>query len=325
MGALPRIRITGDLEGAYVVLAKRPNGQLKIAPEQPDGLPRIVKLKRTTWACPTQWVATLADGRTVYARSHHGEFSVGVGDDLDDAVLKGSGPEALYFEYVEDSPMGFSCIDRLEQVRNAVIVVNVHAMSRNATARDFDYVTRASVYVWVASSLEEFVKRFVQGLIVEINASGTTRNQLRESLLALDNARQFEALHSLRHPRDIRKWVTQIQILRSVGSQEDAVLSSVEEHWPVDGSTLHRGHLEAIWEVFGLAPDVVPSPRLFGFLTNLAENRTRAAHGEESPVTLGRQQSYLDVMNLVDRAEELVSHMLDRGTSYLIEKGYLRT
>jgi hypothetical protein len=104
---LPRIRVTGDLEGNYVVLAERANGQLKIAPEHSDGLPRIVALKRTTWACPTQWVATLADGRTVYARSRHGEFSVGVGDDLDDAVLKSSGPEALYCEYVEDSPMGF--------------------------------------------------------------------------------------------------------------------------------------------------------------------------------------------------------------------------
>lgn len=106
--SLPRIRLAGDLEGNYVVLAQRANGQLRIAPEHPDGLPRIVALKRTTWACPTQWVATLADGRTVYARSRHGEFSVGVGNDLDDAVLKSSGPEALYFEYVEDSPMEFA-------------------------------------------------------------------------------------------------------------------------------------------------------------------------------------------------------------------------
>ena len=95
------------MEGNYVVLVRRANGQLKIAPEHPDGLPRIVALKRTTWACPTQWVATLADGRTVYARSRHRKFSVGVGDALDDAVLKSSGPGALYFEYVEDSPMEF--------------------------------------------------------------------------------------------------------------------------------------------------------------------------------------------------------------------------
>jgi len=107
MEALPRIKVTGDLDGDYVVLEERPNGRLKIAPAQSDGLPRIVTLKRTTLACPTQWVATLADGRTVYARSRHGEFSVGVGDDLDDAVLKSSGPEALYFEYVDEMALGF--------------------------------------------------------------------------------------------------------------------------------------------------------------------------------------------------------------------------
>ncbi len=95
------------MEGDYVVLAKRANGQLRIAPEPRDRLPRVVTLKRTTWVCPTQWVATLDDGRTVYARSRRGEFSVGVGDDLDDAIVKSSRPEALYFEYVEDGPMGF--------------------------------------------------------------------------------------------------------------------------------------------------------------------------------------------------------------------------
>jgi len=52
-------------------------------------------------------VGTLSDGRTVYARSRRGEFSVGVGTDLDDAILKSSGPEALYLDYVEDGPMGF--------------------------------------------------------------------------------------------------------------------------------------------------------------------------------------------------------------------------
>ena len=52
-------------------------------------------------------MGTLSDGRTVYARSRRGEFSVGVGTDLDDAILKSSGPEALYLDYVEDSPMGF--------------------------------------------------------------------------------------------------------------------------------------------------------------------------------------------------------------------------
>ena len=104
---LPRITLTGALEGNYIVLAEQAKGHFKIAPEPSGERPRIVTLERTTLACPTQWVATLADGRTVYARSRHGEFSVGVGTDLDDAILKSSGPEALYFDYVGDGPMGF--------------------------------------------------------------------------------------------------------------------------------------------------------------------------------------------------------------------------
>jgi hypothetical protein len=218
----------------------------------------------------------------------------------------------------------FESVSRLEEIRKAAMVVNVHAMSRNVAARDFDYVTRASAYVWAAAALEEFVKRFVRGLVDEINASGILRNEIRQSLLALDNARGFEALHSLRHPRDIKKWSNQIKILESVESSDPVQLSSVEEHWPIDGSTIHRRHLEAIWRVFGLDPDVVPSSRLYGFLTDLAENRTRAAHGEEGAVGLGRQQSFQDVMDLIDRAEELVSHMLDRGTSYLLGQQYRR-
>ncbi len=107
MDPLPRIKLTGALEGNYIVLAEQANGHLKIAPEPSGELPRIVTLERTTLACPTQWVGSLADGRTVYARSRHGEFSVGVGADLDDAIPKSSGPEALYLDYAEDSPMGF--------------------------------------------------------------------------------------------------------------------------------------------------------------------------------------------------------------------------
>jgi len=54
MEHLSRIEVTGDLGGSYVVLERRAGGQLKIAPEHADGLPRVVALKRTTWACPTQ-------------------------------------------------------------------------------------------------------------------------------------------------------------------------------------------------------------------------------------------------------------------------------
>jgi hypothetical protein len=218
----------------------------------------------------------------------------------------------------------FECMHRFDDVRAATAVVNVHAMSRAATARDFDHLTRASAYVWVAAALEEFVKRFLEGLVSEINAAAVPQNELKESLLTLTNARSFESLGSLVHPRDLKKWARQVDLLQSVQSPDVSPLSLDQDHWPIDGATLHKDHLEAIWSVFGLKPDVVPSSRTYGFLTDLRENRTRAAHGEESAVQLGRQQSFQDVIDLIDRGEELVSHMLDRGTSYLLNLDYRR-
>jgi hypothetical protein len=107
---LPRIRLSGDLEGDYVVLRGGGGGQLTIAAEQPDGLPRIVDLERTTWACPTQWEGKLEDGRTLYARCRHGELSVGVGADRDEAIDNGISKDAFYFDYVEDGPMSFEAL-----------------------------------------------------------------------------------------------------------------------------------------------------------------------------------------------------------------------
>lgn len=72
MNKLPRVRLSGDVEGDYVVLQQRAGGLLRVAPEQSHGLPKVVALKKTSIACPSQWEGTLEDGRAVYARYRHG-------------------------------------------------------------------------------------------------------------------------------------------------------------------------------------------------------------------------------------------------------------
>jgi hypothetical protein len=106
MGKLPHVRLSGEMEGDYVVL-QRHAGVLRIAPEQPDGRPKVVALEKTSLACPSQWEGTLEDGRVIYARYRHGALSVGIGDDIDEAVHNGWTNEALYADYVGDGFDGF--------------------------------------------------------------------------------------------------------------------------------------------------------------------------------------------------------------------------
>lgn len=114
MSSLPRIRLSGDVEGDYVVLQRRAGGVLRVAPEQVKGLPKVVALKKTCIACPSQWEGILKDGRVVYARYRHGELSAGVGDDVDEAIRNGMSDQALFADYVGDGLDGFMDFEELK-------------------------------------------------------------------------------------------------------------------------------------------------------------------------------------------------------------------
>ncbi len=113
MGELSRVNLTGDVEGDYVVLQRQVGEVLRIAPERPEGRPKVVALKKTCTACPSQWEGTLEDGRVIYARYRWGELSVGVGGDIDEAVHNGW-TDALHADQVGDGLDGFMDFEELK-------------------------------------------------------------------------------------------------------------------------------------------------------------------------------------------------------------------
>jgi hypothetical protein len=114
MSRLSRVRLNGDVEGDYVVLERRAGGVLRVAPERTDGLPKVTALRKTSLACPSQWEGALEDGRVIYARYRGGALSVGVGEDIDEAVHNGMSDQALYAEYVGDGLDGFMDFEELK-------------------------------------------------------------------------------------------------------------------------------------------------------------------------------------------------------------------
>lgn len=79
-----------------------------------SGGAKVTALKRTCLACPSQWEGTLEDGRAVYARYRHGELSIGLGNDIDEAVRNASSAVALYAEEIGDGLDGFMSFEELK-------------------------------------------------------------------------------------------------------------------------------------------------------------------------------------------------------------------
>jgi hypothetical protein len=114
MNKLARVRLSGDISGDYIVIQQRAGGVLQVAPEQPKGLPKVVALEKTCFACPAQWDGILEDGRAIYARYRGGALSVGIGEDVDEAIENGWTDQALFADYVGDALDGFMDIEELK-------------------------------------------------------------------------------------------------------------------------------------------------------------------------------------------------------------------
>jgi len=110
-----RVRLSGDIEGDYVVLRRRAGGALHIAPAEAGGRLKVIALKSTSIACPSQWEGNLEDGRAIYVRYRHGALSIGVGGDIGEAVRNSSSNHALFSEYVGDGLDGFMDLEELKR------------------------------------------------------------------------------------------------------------------------------------------------------------------------------------------------------------------
>jgi hypothetical protein len=77
-------------------------------------VPTVLALRRTCIACPSQWEGTLADGQVIYARFRHGYLSVGLGQEIAEAVDNSKPGLALYEDLVGDGLDGFMDFEELK-------------------------------------------------------------------------------------------------------------------------------------------------------------------------------------------------------------------
>jgi hypothetical protein len=75
---------------------------------------KVLTLKKTCLACPSQWEGDLEDGRAVYARFRHGHLSVGIGGTVKQAVGNAMSDQALYEGNIGDGLDGFMDFDELK-------------------------------------------------------------------------------------------------------------------------------------------------------------------------------------------------------------------
>lgn len=205
------------------------------------------------------------------------------------------------------------------RVRLELAHADSSALSILTPVRERAAAGKASAYVWIAAMLERVVRDSLTTAIREISAQAPVFRDLRLSLFALLCDGDFDSISA---KSKSAAWEKKITLLERTMDPTVAVLS--EHVLPLDGRTIRAEHFDAIWLVLGLQRSSTPSPLHRVALKELADGRNEVAHGNEDPVTFGRRKATSDLLKLIGRVEDVVTHLLSGLDEYLDKQHYKR-
>jgi hypothetical protein len=184
---------------------------------------------------------------------------------------------------------------------------------------DATRAVRGHIYVTLFGMYERCVSDCVYTAVYIANNLAIPVADLKQGFRLLALLPQFQGYRDCTMERS---WPRGIQILETSGSSDAGILHAV---FPADGSFMKPSQLELIWELFDLAGDPWPDPRLKGRIFEVVEARNDIAHGLQAASTRGAQLSNLEMLDRIDDFEGLCAHLLGEFSNQLASPaGFIR-
>jgi hypothetical protein len=218
-----------------------------------------------------------------------------------------------------DAALDEACT-KISQIKSDVDFAELPLRSGSGLVRDRNARLKASAYIWLAASIEKYIKSSLGCMLIELNTLQLTKGQIKHSLFALERSPIFA---SLTPNKSLKNWQKQTTIFNDVDSSIDIVTFNLQI-LPLDGRTIKAEHLETIWTVFGLSGSCVPHAVHRLALSDLAGGRNDLAHGSVDPTVFGRNKVNTDLLKLIVRIEDVVLHTYEKFDEYLNSNMYLR-
>lgn len=207
----------------------------------------------------------------------------------------------------------------IARIRADIAHADTAVISPSSPVQERGAAVRASAYVWLAALLERIVRDALQATLREITLLAVPVKDLRFSLFSLLCDAEFASITDRSRSNS---WNQKIAIFLRTAEANPALLA--EDILPIDGKTIRGEHFDTIWLVLGLSAPSILSPLHRMALKDLADGRNEVAHGHIDPVTFGRSKATKDMLSIVDRVDELISHLLGSLDAYVDRKKYIR-
>jgi hypothetical protein len=205
------------------------------------------------------------------------------------------------------------------KIRAELAHVDTITIGAASNVRDRCALAKAFYYVWLEAILEDTVKNSFSALLGELNAAAVPQEKLRTSLFSLLCEPELDSISDRKRHSS---WPNRISLFSRLVDKAPATFN--QSILPLDNRTLRGEHFDTIWLVLGLPGTSLPSPLHRVALSDLAEGRNDVAHGAVQPIVFGKAKATIDMLNLVGRVEDVVSHYLAALEDYLGKQQFSR-
>lgn len=158
---------------------------------------------------------------------------------------------------------------------------------------DLGQTSKGLVFVQIYAVYEYTARAATKLAIGQIAAKSHVFAALSPSLLALFLDAE---LQSLRDVSEAKVWEARIRLFEK--GLSDATITAVETI-PFDGTHYRHSHLKIIFRTLGIKKAITMRKRHLFSIDEIVLNRNRIAHGEETPMEVGRRYTRQEVLHRI--------------------------
>ena len=119
-----------------------------------------------------------------------------------------------------------------------------------------------------------------------------------------------------------KKWDKRWELLSSFSNDINVYINP--DLMPTDGKNFRYRQLQSIWTSFGIVDSILPRSEIGGRIDEIVELRNAIAHGNDTPLEIGKRFTINDLLERFDDISEYCSYIIDIFSNYLASKKYLK-
>jgi hypothetical protein len=178
---------------------------------------------------------------------------------------------------------------------------------------------KSSIYVFLGAAIESQFKGHLEDLVKLIVGRGVNNSRLTNRISPLLYHNLIESVSVVKHEKRASKIIELLDLSNSRAPAKDS-----HYKYPLDSRTIRQEHYKNIWSILGLDGYHLPSGTHAIALENIADERNNYAHGDKDPSTDGHSINASDLVNLVNKTQEIGEHYYSSMKKWVADKRHLR-